>query len=361
MAKELGASANSQCVTLVKNLGDICGLNIESTAQPERRRNEPQAITFRAKRPMNIVFHGHHDTFKYDYYGIHRGTEDRLTFVGPLGKLIRANFIDCRGSSQSWGTRYETSLVCGIDRVHVIPPGVAHTFDGLEDVYTLNSFRNFLPDPNAWFRGSVAWNLSADTINLPRDVSQTEVPRISPNEFEASDVFYQTTSRNLENNADGQLRQYPHTRLVHLPDGSTRLLRFKKTEAVTSRIPDFKRVRRGISGLGWRRRIVIIGGAASEAGYTVMNGPNDFALYHGRDESEEIALSKSRVGRGKWITILGASSRRVEVIIGTAARRVRLLVEPSPYRDLVVPPGVSCVIRHVKDAVVVVKRPATFA
>jgi hypothetical protein len=96
----------------------INGLTLQRDLQRQSRgaENAPQLRRLSCPRPVNLVFHGHGKRFSYEYYGIHRGTEDRLTFLGPPNQTIQAYFIDCRENSPSWGCSWDVIFTPSIDR-----------------------------------------------------------------------------------------------------------------------------------------------------------------------------------------------------------------------------------------------------
>lgn len=311
-----------------------------------RSCGECRALSHISARPLNVIFHGHEDHFEYDTYGIHRGTEDRLTFAGPPDKEFRADFIDCRAGSPSWGRRYTVRLQPSLERTLVIPPGVAHTFSGLEGILTINSFRNFLPDPNEWISGKSSWSIAVDTINLPCDVEDCDVPSVEANRLEASDQFYAITSASIKRTLDGVLYEYPLTSEIKFGDGTKRLLRFKKASVARSPLPAYEAIP-GIEGAGWERRIVVTGDSGAQSGYTIMPSPNhiDFIEMEqasGASVSDRLELESCETSRS--LTFFGDSRINVQVRLAHRGGVKDIELSPSPMRDLVIPPHVAVAI-----------------
>lgn len=320
----------------MNNIGEIDGLRIEENLNLGSDANG-NFMDFATVRPVNIVFHGHLESFKYQYYGIHRGTEDRLTFVGSKEKEITAHFIDCRSGSESWGYRCMLRFNPSLSRVLIIPAGIAHTFEGLEDVYTVNSAVNYLPEPNGWFAGNVDWNLSADTINLPRDIDDADIPRIENFILEASDIFYKIASQNIEDKLGGE-SEYPLTQRIQFHDGTNKLIKFRKRSKSASNLPVEQEIC-GAFGTLWKRRIYVTGGEESSSGFTTITGPSKFRIYS--DCDGDCDLAADMYGR-RGVTFFGHPHDRFDLELCDNKNRFSLLdVEPSPYRRLLIPKDVN--------------------
>lgn len=327
------------------SLGGIDGLRLEPVAKT--RAGDLPIVRFDGRRPMNIVFHGHGQPFSYEFYGIHRGTEDRLTFIGPRSQRIVAHFLDCRLNSPSWGRRHVAELSADAGVVLVIPPGVAHTFDGLEDIYTINSFVNYLPEPNDWVDGKVEWNIAADTINLPRDAA--EIPRVRCNSLAASEVFYEMTARNIAASLDGVVYEYPLVQRVDFDDQTSKILKIRRKEAVATSIPKLEPIE-GIPGLAWRRRLFVIGGDGDASGYTIMNERAGFDVF---DYGINPGVIESNA---EWraVTLLGPREDVVEIIVrDQMGAVVRLRCSPSPFVDLLLPPHTALTLEGTERVITI--------
>ncbi|WP_421704515.1 hypothetical protein [Aliiroseovarius sp.] len=318
-------------------LGDIEGLRFESNLI-DTCHEGTSCITFDGARPLNVVFHGHTDEFSYEYYGIHQGTEDRLTFVGRAQQKFRAEFIDCRENSKTWGKRACLEITPSIQRCLVIPPGVAHIFDGLERVYTINSFKNFLPPPDDWLSGLVEWNIAADTINIHRNIADDEIPRIRTNAHAASRTFYELTSRNIEKSMDGVVIEYPFTHSVKFSDGSEELLKFqKKTDDVK---PKPRRLELDeLIGVHLNRRLFVTGSDGDEAGFTTMTCGLLSIFDHHVENIVELANKNPNSVR--HLTFFDDPQ---STLVATATRgnlSSTFSINPSCFYDLVLQPGVT--------------------
>ena len=333
---------------MLDNIGGIPGLRIERAAGLVTwQRSVPLT------RPMNVVFHGHARPFGYEYYGIHRGTEDRLTFIASESKPIRSAFIDCRADSPAWGRRAELLLSPDLHASLVIPPGVAHTFDDLENVFTLNSFRNFLPHPDDWISGKVEWGLSEDTINLSRDVRDAELPRIECNQLEASDFFYELTSRNIAAQRSDAVRQYPLTKRVVFDDNTSALLKFRKVASPAMDVPEFSDIH-GVAHAWWSRRAFVTGSDDADTGFTTFLGSGSLELIQ-LGQAEQTLLTAQFGSGAKLVTIFGPPQQSVLLRLCDGCNTVELAARPSPFRELVINPGLECSVSTTGPVLVAVQ------
>lgn len=321
----------------MNQLSEIEGLQIIAAGvSSPATRTMPRKVSISEVRPMNMVFHGHGKRFSYEYFGIHRGTEDRLTFIGDERKTIASSFIDCREGSRTWGKRLEVTLRPSIDQILLIPPGVAHTFEGLEDIYTFNSFLNFLPDPNDWISGQNEWSLAADTINLPRNISDAELPRIRANTLEASDLFYEITSSNIASQNSDKILEYPLIRRMSLSDGSSKLLEFTKTAAQNAPAPKVEEIP-GLKCACWCRRSFVTGNDDFDSGYTTFIRPNQLIIFDPGSPSTTVSSRDFPTYGEKRFTFFGPASANVCLSVnGNGGEPVVFTKSPSPFRELVV-------------------------
>jgi len=305
-------------------------------------------------RPVNVVFHGFGKQFGYEYYGVHQGTEDRLTFLGPETRKIHAYFIDCRYDSPTFKQKFEHLFSPMADRVLVIPPGVAHTFDGLEDVVTINSFRNFLPDPDKWISGEIEWNIAADTINLPRNIDSHDIEPIRYNSLEASDHFYDLTSQNISRQQTDAIKQYPLTKPFTFANGETKILKFTKNTHKLSSISEVECVD-GFDNVFWYRRSVVTGSDDQDAGYTTLSGPNKLIIMYSSDRTV-VTRESFYLHDSCRVIFLGPPDTKTEVLLKDHRSFVRLLVSSSAFRELALPQSVEFTFITQKQVVLILKR-----
>ena len=205
-------------------------------------------IPFPRTWPLNLVFHGE-QPFSYGHYGIHLGQEDRLTFLGGAQHVVTAKFIDCRDGSPTARRALQVEFSPSAHHELRIPPGVAHNFDGLEGVHTLNNYRIFLPDPERWLLGDIEWNVEADIVNEPADCTPDEVRLVTPNRRCASNVFYGLIN-DRQRETIGRLR-HSHTYTTDYEASDGRTVRLKIEERFTGAEPPASEPIDGIAGLHW--------------------------------------------------------------------------------------------------------------
>ena len=132
-------------------------------------------------RPFYIVDHGH-KRYTHDAYGLHLGQEDRLTFLGPESQSVTLHLLDCRSELPSLGRRFTFEFAPTPSKVLVIPNGVAHAFDGLENVFTLNQPKIYSDNEEDYSPGNDVTDLPLNTAEVPVFVTSRKL---------ASDGYYQ--------------------------------------------------------------------------------------------------------------------------------------------------------------------------
>lgn len=205
----------------------IDGLHWISRWRVNNGKPDSYVVPFVTTYPVNIVYHGEHE-FNYGQYGIHLGQQDTLTFLGNESQVIFAKFIDCRSNSATFRKMVEFYIIPSSAKTLIIPPGVAHTFHNLENVFTLNSYSLFLPDINVLSRSDLNWSPSNDVINIPEDISLDNVPGYIPMTEEASDIVYHRIGEFQHENLKKHKFQHSETREFILDDGSKVNLRIRE-------------------------------------------------------------------------------------------------------------------------------------
>lgn len=138
-------------------------------------------VAFLWERPLQIIDHGE-DHYSHDAFGIHLGGDDHLTFLGPSTQKVKLNLVDMRRDSTTLHERVTFEFQPDPLRYLVIPRGVAHAFDGLENVFTINSPRLFLPEDEKDYQPGY------DVIDWP--LGRSDYPLFDTNKNEADDDFY---------------------------------------------------------------------------------------------------------------------------------------------------------------------------
>lgn len=219
-----------------------------------------------------------------------------------------------------------------LTRCLVIPPGVAHIFDGLEGVFTINSFYNFLPPPDEWLNGLIEWNIAADTINIHRDIPDSDLPRIRTNKHAASRTFYDLTSQNIEKSMDGIVIEYPFTHAVRFDDGSEKTLKFQKN--MDGIQPKPKRIELDKElGVFLERRLFVTGSDGDDAGFTTMTCGTKSVF----DNNVEgiVLLANQNLDKIRRITFFDDPQRLLSVTVKRGSLSSTFDLTPSCFYDLV--------------------------
>lgn len=319
-------------------------------------------VPFASLHPVNLVFHGEEE-FNYGHYGIHLGQADCLTFLGSKKHVITGYFIDCRHNSPTLHQRVKMQWHPNSGSSLYIPNGVAHAFDGLEKVFTLNNYQLFLPDPEEWVNGNTEWNIESDVINLPMDISDENLPTLHANEHEASDVFYQLIAERQRATILQLKHEYPFTEDVTLENGKTVRLLLHKQRDNNKLIPEWEPIE-GIKGVGWSRHLVFWSGEHS--GFVPLLDATPFYIVdHG-----EIAYSHDaygiHLGQEDRLTFLGSQNHKIRLTMvdcrqgsETLHNKVCIEFSPSSLRYLVIPNGVAHRFEGL-ETVFTVNRPRVF-
>lgn len=323
---------------------------------------ESYVVPFPTTRPVNLVFHGE-TKFDYGHYGIHLGQEDRLVFLGHSKQTITAYFIDCRKDSPTLHKRITAHFTPTSERRLCIPPGVAHAFDSLEGVFTLNYYLLFLPEPAKWLNGETEWNLDSDVINLPIEVTNEELPAFEANTCEASDVFYQLVRRKQQVNIPKLKHQYPFTQDVTLNDGQVVRLSFHKKADESANLPEWMPIE-GIEGLGWKQHFVVASG--DESGFIPLLDNSPFYIVDHGEQSYSHDAYGIHLGQEDRLTFLGSKNHKVKLTLvdcrkesQTLHNKVFLEFTPNPLQYLIIPNGVAHKFENLEQ-VFTVNRPAIF-
>jgi dTDP-4-dehydrorhamnose 3,5-epimerase-like enzyme len=322
--------------------------------------NDSYVVPFPTLRPATLVFHGE-TKFSYGHYGIHLGQADVLTFLGPSTGTVTGHFIDCREGSPTAGVREEHTWAPGSARALYIPPGVAHTFDGLEHVNTINSYELFLPDPEQWVHGTLDWQPDADIINLPLDVADEDLPLYKPNSHPASELWYDMVAAQQRAMIPKVAYEYPVTRDVRLADGTVRRVELRRLLQRDERrnwepLAD-------VFGVGWVRHPVISSGP--ESGFSALLDRHPlYFIDHGETGYTHDAYG-IHLGQEDRLTFAGPRDQEVTLHLidtrvdsPTYGADVTYRFFPDPERYLLIPPGVGHAFEHLEN-VYTVNRPRT--
>lgn len=312
---------------------------------------DSHVVPFSTTRSTNLVYHGD-AKFDYGHYGIHLGQEDRLTFLGPSSQTISASFIDCRSESPTRGKRDTMSFAPSSARTLCVPPGVAHSFDGLGGIHTINDYDLFLPDPEKWLSGESDWNPGADVINVPLDIAAGSEPSFVANSHRAADLFYaliaarQRTALDIEATGEQEQYDYPVTEDFSFRDGTTARLSLRRMRAQRLHDPSRAQAAFLVHGCRWEPMPWLSSGPNS--GFVPLFEQRPFYVVDHGEVSYSHDAFGIHLGQEDHLVFLGPSDQRVQVELvdcragsSTLHHRENLAFVPSPHWQLVIPPGVA--------------------
>lgn len=136
------------------------------------------------RRPKHLIDHGEQE-YSHDAFGIHLGGDDHLVFIGPGHLRARCELVDCRRGSATLHNTVSFEFSADPLRTLVIPRGVAHRFEHLEGIYTINQPLTFLPNSGTYKPGN-------DVIDWP--INKRPFPALETNNSIASERYYEELS-----------------------------------------------------------------------------------------------------------------------------------------------------------------------
>lgn len=307
-----------------------------------RNGGDSYVVPFPDARPFNLVFHGHRQ-FSYGHYGVHLGQRDQLTFLGPSTQKIHAYFIDCRGNSATFGSRVGLTFNPTSQWTLVIPPGVAHAFDSLENVFTINSYDTFLPEPAAWADATEPWSPFDDVLNLPLDIEN--LPRLLPNPHRAAEPLYRLVADYQMANVRKVRHEFPTIDDVKFADGTERRVALRKPTSFRNSDIAQEPIA-AIMGCYWNPHPIVWSGPDSGFSLSPMLMPY-YIVDHGEQEYSHDAFG-IHVGQEDHLTFVGNPDRTIRVALVDCRENSPTLGNessfdfiPSAQRELVIPNGVA--------------------
>jgi len=115
----------------------------------------------------------------YEIYGIHLGQVDVLTFLAADERVMKGHFVDCRRGSPTLHQAVTLEFKGTPERALVIDRGIAHIFDNLIGMVTVNQLKKY------WDFANPDFNSSVDVYNVPRGTAPSDFPVLQVNRFEA--------------------------------------------------------------------------------------------------------------------------------------------------------------------------------
>jgi dTDP-4-dehydrorhamnose 3,5-epimerase-like enzyme len=321
-----------------------------------RRDDGVPVVSFPTTHLVHLVFHGH-EPFRHTHYGIHLGFSDRLTFLGSSDRVARGYFVDCRRASRTRHQQATFEFSPSIDQTLIVPNGVAHAFEGLEEVDTINAFDALLPDPSLLLTSQSPWATGADIQYFALDAKPEDFPVVSQSQRQASERFYELLSEMQAATLGAVAHEYPHLEDVSLPDGTSARLIIRKSTADRPAQPEFESLS-SISGLGWKRHLVVWSGP--EAGYSALVERSSIEVMDYFTTTNSRHEERLEAVHAQHLTFVGAARKQCRLRIQdrrtdspTHGKSELLEFFPSPLRFLVIPPGVAYVAEHIDDAFIV--------
>jgi dTDP-4-dehydrorhamnose 3,5-epimerase-like enzyme len=300
-------------------------------------------VPFPTNRPVNIVTHGN-QKFDYGQYGIHLGQQDVLTFLGASRKIIVGRFIDCRKHSPTFRCVEEFKFTPSSGRTLIIPPGVAHTFNGLEGIITLNAYDLFLPPLEDLIKSSLGWMPESDIINLPLDIPPASIEGVVPmSEPAANAVYYRIGEYQLRTMDEAEMA-HAETRTFTLADGRQVRLMLK----ADSREPHVREVlpASAIEGVSFRQHPRVTTGPDSYI--SPVPGPSPFYVVDHGEEAYDFDSYGIHLGQEDHLTFLGEGHRMIGLKLVDMRRGSPTLHKEEwlefpcdPQVELIIPPGVA--------------------
>jgi len=166
----------------------------------------------------------HSPSFSYQHYGIHVAQTDRLTFFGDPGQKITGYFVDCREGSPTLHQQVVVEFHPTPTSTLHISRGVAHTFDGLENVVTR--------DEPVWFLSAdnPDYNIANDVVNVERDAGLGDFPTVRVNTYPIPRRAYEFML-NVQHVSLAEMKRYPSRFQMEI-DGERRYVSLRpKNEA----------------------------------------------------------------------------------------------------------------------------------
>lgn len=183
-------------------------------------------VVFPQLNPFHLIDHGE-SYYANDSFGLHLMQEDLLTYFGPRKQRVKAFFVDCRAHSP---TRHQEACIEFFPdplRTLVIPPGVAHRFEHLENVFTRDDYQFCLPDLKTMESDPARYDVRNDVIDVP--IGQKPYPIVCPMRNAAPRSFYRYLAKRMsETLAEGVKNMAPASTVTQDDRGRTLKVTIRK-------------------------------------------------------------------------------------------------------------------------------------
>jgi dTDP-4-dehydrorhamnose 3,5-epimerase-like enzyme len=322
---------------VIEPMGAIAGLHWQASFRCPNG-GDAFAVRLPSMHAVTVEFHGR------EWHGderlrLHVGTAHRLIFLGDPQRVIQGHFIDCRRDSATRHHRVALTFHPDSARVLCIPAGVAHAFRGLEGLFVVDEPVLFLPDVSTLVRDGLERGAGDDagTVTAGPD---GQVPVVDTHGHAASERLYEYLGHELRSGCS-VTPGFPLGELLGRDD----VVDAHRSGA--DRTPDWEPLT-GILGAGWQRNLVLTSRTSAESGVIVMEEPGVRQVVDHGIHSYEHGAYGIHVSLEDRLTFLGEPDRvarasLVDCRAGSPTLHARVEVEfrPSPFRQLVIPPGVA--------------------
>jgi dTDP-4-dehydrorhamnose 3,5-epimerase-like enzyme len=324
---------------VIDPIGDVAGLHWQVSFRSPNG-GDAFAVRIPSMTAVIIGFHGHERQVEDGHLHLHVGTAHRLIFLGDPARVVRGHFIDCRKDSATRCHRISLEFHPDSARILCIPAGVAHAFTGLEGLFVVDEPALFLPDVSSLVRDGLQTRTGDDARSVAVTCPDDRLPVVEQHGHAASEKLYEFLGEELRRGSLAT-RGFPLGEMVGRNDV------VDAHRAGADRTPDWEPLA-GISGAGWQRNLVLTSRTSAGSGVIVMNEPGVRQVVdHGIHPYEHGAYG-IHVSLEDRLTFLGDGDRVARATLvdcreGSPTLHARIDVEfrPSPFRQLIIPPGVG--------------------
>lgn len=196
---------------------EILGLHWEGTYRLRTGNRSGILVQNAGQENVSIVFHAEDFTSSthggYDVFGIHLGQSDVLTFLPTDDRVMTGRFVDCRKDSVTLHKEVVLQFQGNPDRALAVERGIAHCFDNLVGMVTVNQPRLYVDFFNPDFVPPT------DVLNVSRDTESRDFPIVRVNRFAAPHWFCRLARRRQRRQIQRNPMQQHPFRFVHPEHG----------------------------------------------------------------------------------------------------------------------------------------------
>jgi dTDP-4-dehydrorhamnose 3,5-epimerase-like enzyme len=316
---------------------DITGLHWQASFRCPNG-GDAFAVRLPSMKPVTIGFHGRQ--IEDGRLRLHVGTAHRLIFLGDPDRVIRGQFIDCRKDSATRCHRVELSFHPDSARILCIPAGVAHAFRDLEGLFIVDEPALFLPDISSLVRDGLETCASDDMRSVAVTCPDDRIPAVTEHGHAASEKLYEFLGNELRSGSPAT-GGFPLGELIGRDDVAD------ARRSGADRTPEWEPLA-GIRGAGWQRNLVLTSRTSAESGVIVMSDPGVRQVVDHGTHSYDHGAYGIHISLEDRLTFLGDGDRVARASLvdcregsPTLHAKVEFEFRPSPFRQLIIPPGVA--------------------